>query len=78
MGRDGICVTLYNNFNKILLERIEKQTKINFEKVGPPQPMDIMAASCRDSVKNLDKIYHNLNEEIMSIFRNFTEEIVTE
>lgn len=67
-GREGTCITFYTQQNKHQLERIEKVCKTTFEKLGPIQSTDIMAASCRDATVNLDKVYNNLNDEILNHF----------
>lgn len=70
MGREGTCVTFYTNYNKGQLDKIERVTKITFDKAGPPQAIDVMAATCREASKNLDGIYHHLNDEIIEVFKN--------
>jgi len=51
-------------------------TKVKFEKCGPPQAVDVMAATCLEASRNLDKIYHNINEEIIEVFKSFSDEII--
>lgn len=56
VGRDGTCITFYDNRTKPQIERIGRVTKIQFEKVGPPQAIDVMTATCREAAHNLDNI----------------------
>lgn len=41
-GRSGVCVTFYTRRDAHLIDRIERQAKIEFKKVGVPQPKDII------------------------------------
>jgi len=59
-----------------MIDKIEKFAKIKFEKVGPPQAIDIMTSSCKEAVSNLDHVYDNLNEEILDVFKVWSEEIL--
>lgn len=59
-----------------MIDRIEKFSKITMDKQGPPQAVDIMAASCREASKNLDKIYNSINDEIIEHFKTFSDEII--
>jgi len=52
-----------------LLEKIERVTKAQFEKLDTVQYTDIMAASCRDASVNLENVYNNLNDEILDHFK---------
>lgn len=67
-GKTGTCITFYTNQNLYQIEKIERTTKTEFEKLAPIQSTDVMAAGCRDATANLDKVYNNLNDEILNHF----------
>jgi len=56
-GREGVCITLYTKMTEGLIQRITKQAKIHFKKIGAPQTQDIIDSNLRDikhSITNLD------------------------
>ena len=55
-GRCGTSVVFYKPNQESLLKLVERKAGIKFNKIGPPQPADIIAASARDAVQSIRAI----------------------
>ena len=55
-GKGGTVVTFYCKKHTMQLARIEKQAGVHFNKIGAPQPEDIVKASSRFIVEGLKKV----------------------
>jgi len=71
-GRTGVCVTFYTKKQTELLEKIERKANFKFQKVGAPQPQDIITATSRDVVKSIKHVPH----EVVGMFRDISQELV--
>lgn len=65
-GRSGTCITLYTKMNEYQLQKIERQAKIKFTRIGAPHKKDLIDASLRDIRTNLDKI----DDSMITVFNN--------
>ena len=63
-GRSGTCITFYTLKQKMLVGMIEQRAGIIFQKVGVPQPDDVIRASYRDTLKQLEEV----DEKVVPIF----------
>lgn len=63
-GRSGTCITFYTLRQKMLVGMIEQKAGIVFQKVGVPQPDDVIRASYRDTLKQLEEV----DEKVVPIF----------
>ena len=63
-GRSGTCITFYTLRQKMLVGMIEQKAGIVFQKVGVPQPDDVIKASYRDTLKLLEEV----DEKVVPIF----------
>lgn len=68
-GRVGTCITFYGKKHQPLIQMIEQKAGIKFQKIGIPQPEDVIKASSRDMIKNLDQV----NNDVLPIFSETAE-----
>jgi len=71
-GRTGVCVTFYTKKQVDLLEKIERKANFKFQKIGAPQPLDIIKATSRDVVKSIKHVPH----EVVGMFKEISQELV--
>ena len=71
-GRDGTCITFYSKKHQPLISNIEHRAGITFQKIGVPQPEDVIKASSRDTVKQLDQV----NQEITYLFHDAADALI--
>ena len=73
-GKSGVCVTLYSTKTIENLEQIERKAKFKFQKVGVPQPEDIIKASSRDIATSIKNVSH----DVTSLFMEISQELIQE
>lgn len=56
----------------MLINNIEARAGIKFEKIGVPQPEEVIKSSSRDIIKNLDQV----NMDLAGIFKDAAEELI--
>jgi ATP-dependent RNA helicase DDX21 len=44
-GRTGTCITFFSKRQQMLLDKIQREAKIQFKKIGAPQPAEIIKVS---------------------------------
>lgn len=71
-GRDGTCITFYCKKHMPLITNIEQRAGIKFQKIGIPQPEDVIKASSRDIIKNLEEV----NQDITPLFLEAAESLI--
>jgi ATP-dependent RNA helicase DDX21 len=71
-GRSGVCVTFYAKKQQDLLDRIERKARIKFQKIGAPQPTDIIKANSRDIVTSIQQV----PKEVVDLFKDISQELV--
>ena len=71
-GRDGTCITFYSKKHQPLIQNIEQRAGIIFQKIGVPQPEDVIKASSRDTIKLLDQV----NPEITYLFEDSADALI--
>ena len=71
-GREGTCITFYSKKHQPLVTNIEQRAGIVFQKIGVPQPEDVIKASSRDTIKNLDQV----NPEILYLFEEAADKLI--
>ncbi len=72
-GRSGTCITFYTLKQKIFVSQIEAKAGIIFEKIGAPLPDDIIRASFRDTLKQLQEV----EDKVLPIFDDAVDTLVT-
>ena len=71
-GRSGVCVTFCTKKQVDLMDRIERKANFKFQKVGAPQPTDIIKANSRDIITSIKKVPH----EVVSLFDEISDELL--
>lgn len=71
-GRSGTCITFYTLKQKMLIQMIEQRAGIIFQKIGVPQPDDVIKASFRDTLKQLEEV----DEKVVPIFEEAAAQMI--
>jgi ATP-dependent RNA helicase DDX21 len=71
-GAEGKCITFYTQKTKFLVEDIERQAGIKLTRVGIPQPEDVIRASSRDILKNLEQV----NATVLPLFADTATQLI--
>ena len=56
-GKSGVCVTFYKLQQEYMINNIAKRTGVNFNRIGAPQPGEIVAARASQTVEELIKVH---------------------
>jgi ATP-dependent RNA helicase DDX21 len=59
-GASGTCITFYTSKTKMLVEDIERQAGIKLQRVGIPQPEDVIRASATGILANLEDVHNDV------------------
>ncbi len=59
-GASGTCITFYTSKTKMLVEDIERQAGIKLQRVGIPQPEDVIRASATGILTNLEDVHNDV------------------
>jgi ATP-dependent RNA helicase DDX21 len=73
-GKPGICIVFYKPDQVSLLKPIEKSSGILFSRIGAPQPADIIAASSKDIVKDLEVVSDSIFPHFKDVARALIKE----
>lgn len=71
-GASGTCITFYTNKTKHLIEDIELQAGVKFQKIGVPQPEDVIRASATGILKNLKDV----SEDVLTLFSGASKQLI--
>lgn len=71
-GNSGVCITFYTPKTKYLIEDIERQAGIKLKRVGVPQPEDVIRASARDILTNLQLV----NPDVLAMFKDAAKDLI--
>ena len=71
-GRAGKCITFYTLRQKGLISLIEHKAGIIFEKIGIPQPDDVIKASFRDTMLQLEEV----EDKVVPIFEDAATKLI--
>ncbi len=50
-GRTGVCLLFYKPQQEHLVRQVERIAGISFQRIGAPQPVDIIKAGAKDSIR---------------------------
>ena len=50
-GRTGVSILFYMSQQEHMIPLVEKKAGVQFQRIGAPQPVDIIKAGARDSVR---------------------------
>ena len=56
----------------MFIQIIEQKAGIIFEKIGVPQPEDIIRATLRDTIKNLNEVH----DDVLCVFEEAAEDMI--
>lgn len=72
-GRSGTCITFFTNKHKLMLAHIEQKAGITMQKIGVPQPEQVIKASSLGIVEQLKEV----NEKVIPLFGEAAEHLIT-
>mmetsp|Transcript_40196 Transcript_40196/g.38682 ORF Transcript_40196/g.38682 Transcript_40196/m.38682 type:complete len:138 (+) Transcript_40196:748-1161(+) len=72
-GRGGTCITFYTKKHQMMIQNIESRAGIKFQKIGIPQPEDVIKASSRDIIKTLAGV----NNEVIYLFNEAADQLTS-
>jgi ATP-dependent RNA helicase DDX21 len=71
-GRSGTCITFYTHKQSMNIAQIENKAGITFQKIGVPQPDQVIKASSRDTIKDLAEV----NDKVLALFEEAVDELI--
>jgi ATP-dependent RNA helicase DDX21 len=71
-GKSGVCITFYTKKTYELIQKIEDQAGIKLKRIGVPQPEDVIKASSKGILKNLEDV----NEDVLHLFEDLAHTLV--
>jgi ATP-dependent RNA helicase DDX21 len=71
-GRSGTCITFYTVNQKYLVSQIENKAGIKMDKIGVPQPEQVIKASSRDTLSVLKEV----NDKVLPLFEEATDMLI--
>ena len=71
-GRSGTCITFYTLKQKSYIQMIEQRAGITMDKIGVPQPDDIIKATLRDTIKHLSEVH----DDVLGVFEEAAEGMI--
>jgi ATP-dependent RNA helicase DDX21 len=72
-GKSGVCITFYNEKTKFLIDQIEQQAGIKLQRIGIPQPDDLIKASSSSVLKNLEGV----SDEVCKQFESIAKQLLS-
>lgn len=64
-GKKGTCITFYTKKTSHLVAQIEEQAGIKLRVIGVPQPEDVIRASSKGILRNLEDV----NKDVLGLFK---------
>ncbi|OCT56354.1 hypothetical protein XELAEV_18000221mg [Xenopus laevis] len=71
-GRTGVCISLYEPWEKHYLRNVERSTGITFKRVGIPSLMNVAKSSSADAIKSLDTV----PADVIEHFKEYAQELI--
>ena len=50
-GRTGVSILFYKSQQEHMIPLVERKSGVQFQRIGAPQPVDIVKAGAKDSIK---------------------------
>lgn len=72
-GRSGTCITFYTLKQKMQLQHIESKAGISMQKIGVPQPEQVIKASSMGIIESLKEV----NEKVIPLFTDAAEHLIS-
>jgi len=73
-GRSGTCITFYCNKHKMMLQHIENKAGIVMQKIGVPQPEQVIKASSMGTISLLKEV----NDKVIPLFADAADALILE
>eukprot|EP00933_Yihiella_yeosuensis_P046433 TRINITY_DN41958_c0_g1_i1.p1 TRINITY_DN41958_c0_g1~~TRINITY_DN41958_c0_g1_i1.p1 ORF type:complete len:695 (-),score=158.96 TRINITY_DN41958_c0_g1_i1:55-2139(-) len=73
-GHEGTSVTFYSMREEYLIRLIEHKKGIKMNRIGPPQPIDIVKAAAGDVTKQLDHVHQDCVDAFMETSKQLIAE----
>jgi len=73
-GKEGTSVTFYSSNEEYLIRLLEHKKGIKIQRIGPPQPMDLVKAAAVDVVKQLDHVHQDSVDAFTETAKRLIEE----
>lgn len=70
-GKTGTCITFWTMKQKMELTRIQRAAGIDFNQIGIPQPHDVIKATSRNAIKQLQSV----NDNLLPLFESAADEL---
>jgi len=71
-GKAGVCITFWTMKHKYNLQAISAKAGVKFNPIGVPQPIDVIRATSRDSIKKIMTV----NKDLLDLFDDAAKELV--
>lgn len=71
-GRSGTCITFYTNKHKMMIQHIEQKAGIVMQKIGVPQPEQVIKASSMGTVEMLKEV----NAKVIPLFTDAADHLI--
>merc|ERR1719401_2003406 len=73
-GHEGTSVTFYSQREEYVIRLLEHKKGIRMQRVGPPQPTEVVRAATADAVKQLDHVH----QDSVDAFTERARELIAE
>jgi ATP-dependent RNA helicase DDX21 len=67
-----VCITFYTHKQIGLIQQIQAKVGAEFQKIGVPQPEDVIKASARDIGKRLEEV----NDKVLALFEEEADNLI--
>jgi len=71
-GASGTCITFYTSKTKQLIDDIERQAGIKLQRVGIPQPEEVIRASATGILTQLEEV----NADVLPMFEEAADKMI--
>ncbi|OCT70065.1 hypothetical protein XELAEV_18036986mg [Xenopus laevis] len=71
-GRTGVCISLYEPWERHYLRNVERSTGITFKRVGVPSLLNVAKSSSADAIKSLDTV----PADVIEHFKEYAQELI--
>lgn len=71
-GRSGTCITFYTNKHKMMIQHIESKAGIVMQKIGVPQPEQVIKSSSMGVIELLKEV----NVKVIPLFEDAAENLI--
>ncbi|CAD7947515.1 unnamed protein product [Amoebophrya sp. A120] len=73
-GNSGVSIIFYSRSDEYMIRILKRKLGIEMQRVGPPQPFDIVKSAAKDSTRFLDSIHQDNVEAFLDQAKQMIEE----